>query len=858
MAEDVLEGEYDYKGNIVKSTRQGIKKRVAIFQFVNFVARNARQNHIHVIAPPIIQKFQNFIYDQGWPSAQADQDLGLRGNAYEGIGLLAKAAPEKTLLDANLSLFRFLIDALREDSYGKDITFSIEDALSNVMIPLSKKLEDEEQIMKFHLILIDCLTMKSKSTDEVTRGVRSARFMGTKYANHCLPYSEYRARWINILAINIADLDSQELLEEGKKGLDPFWHQQQNYISDLGSKVSSPRKFSTFPSFMKLMRYFTTFSLEAKTTEISRGKEEPKEVIKFFRIRYGKALGPAFLFCRQMLLVEVLDSVNQDLDITLDWDRKLNSLFSSNDRLRMALRAYCLKVLESGDGLLSLADLLRAAFEDLVHPKGSFAENLGEHFVELCTIFPEEYWLKAGIIADIADLQEPISSNDPNLRAAAAQAFGMIGSHESCDQAQASKLLSEFLDRILSWEAASGEYVIKICGSILAVAHYFSRKAWRLGAHYSPGEDLGSYLKAIFSILSTSRDSLMKEAVFVATSQLCLYFVLDPTQLPNSLTYQELVGLVSKSAKAGNTKAILAMGHLSMIVDDVDQTENSDKSDLNLIEEELYACHEIKEAETQFTVGEALSCLASGWQSGSLSTKIDVLKFDNPQRPLEASQKRPTRLGSLRKETFSRVLKSVLRGCTAQKPSLRKASVLQLLSLLEFDGDRVESRELLPSIQRVLKTCLSHRDEIVQEAASRALGLVYEKGTPEQKDELVRDLVNMFSDNKSGLAGNVTEDTQLFEPGALPTGDGSISTYKDILNLASEVGDSSLVYRFMSLASNNSIWTSRAAFGKFGLSNVFSDSSVDGYLAKNPKIYPKLYRYRSVSRSFAKYKLKKL
>ncbi|KAI7640380.1 ARM repeat-containing protein, partial [Hortaea werneckii] len=30
----------------------------------------------------------------------------------------------------------------------------------------------------------------------------------------------------------------------------------------------------------------------------------------------------------------------------------------------------------------------------------------------------------------------------------------------------------------------------------------------------------------------------------------------------------------------------------------------------------------------------------------------------------------------------------------------------------------------------------------------------------------------------------------------------------------------------------------------FGLSNVLSDSSVDGYLANNPKLYPKLYRYR--------------
>jgi proteasome component ECM29 len=53
-----------------------------------------------------------------------------------------------------------------------------------------------------------------------------------------------------------------------------------------------------------------------------------------------------------------------------------------------------------------------------------------------------------------------------------------------------------------------------------------------------------------------------------------------------------------------------------------------------------------------------------------------------------------------------------------------------------------------------------------------------------------------------------------------------------------------MVYRFMSLASNNALWTNRAAFSKLGISTIFSDSSVNGYLAKNTKIYPKLFRYR--------------
>jgi len=47
-----------------------------------------------------------------------------------------------------------------------------------------------------------------------------------------------------------------------------------------------------------------------------------------------------------------------------------------------------------------------------------------------------------------------------------------------------------------------------------------------------------------------------------------------------------------------------------------------------------------------------------------------------------------------------------------------------------------------------------------------------------------------------------------------------------------------LVYKFMSLASNAATWSTRAAFGRFGLSSILSESEID------PKLYPKLYRYR--------------
>lgn len=173
--------------------------------------------------------------------------------------------------------------------------------------------------------------------------------------------------------------------------------------------------------------------------------------------------------------------------------------------------------------------------------------------------------------------------------------------------------------------------------------------------------------------------------------------------------------------------------------------------------------------------------------------------------------------------------------------------MLWLLCFVQFCGERPEIQGHLRKLQAIFKRCLSDRDELIQESASRGLGLIYEKGNRELKDDLVRDLIGSFSSDRAdtSMSGTITDDTQLFEEGFLPTGEGqSVSTYKDIMNLASEVGDSSLVYRFMNLASSDALWSSRAAFGKFGLSSVLSESSIDGYLSNNPKLYPKLFRYR--------------
>lgn len=63
----------------------------------------------------------------------------------------------------------------------------------------------------------------------------------------------------------------------------------------------------------------------------------------------------------------------------------------------------------------------------------------------------------------------------------------------------------------------------------------------------------------------------------------------------------------------------------------------------------------------------------------------------------------------------------------------------------------------------------------------------------------------------------VTGETQVFEEGALgeAPGGGSLSTYRELCSLATEMGQPDLVYRFMDLANHaTSLNSSRgAAFG---------------------------------------------
>lgn len=786
--------------------REAIKLRSAIFTYINFVARYGSQETLHAIASRVINRLRDFVENQGWPKPGVNEDLVSRGYAYEVTGLLAKAGPRNMLVEdehPTLDLLRWLFASLAKDSSGSSIIVSIEESLSTVLGALARlQLNAAEQSVLEELLIEQ---MEQSDDLEGSKRLRSTRYVTVRFANRCLPYSSVKARWIDILGLS-ATKDRAEVREESERGLSPYWYKMLNGSTGDPTAAEIP-----YPKFEAVIDQFFAGRTVSK-------RPEPIALAQQIQTLFPGSFREITAFSRRMLFHEALQQAEVVVNVDSEWERRLDTAVEDDSKARDAIKAYMKIRIGGPEGRL---ETLQCALFESVIGKTSVADD---KLVEFLALAPDS--LVQTLVPRTSALVPILQSNNHDRRMAAARAFGILASHPSVGALGIQDQLLHVSSAAKPWASAVGTVVNQVHGAVVALGFYYSRASWR-GATVSELSEYDAFIGIVLRILSETRDALLKEASYTALGQLCLFDAVSIDLIVKTTSVRTLIDKLYEIAKDGNEAAVACLGQVSMILPE----QNDDDGDLKYLEEQLHKLHEVRQAEVHFTVGEAFSCLASGWRSTALDTKLDI--------------DRPAPEGPQRAWTLQPLVERILADCSNTKPSLKKAAVIWLLCLVQFCGEQPEIQERLSKCQAAFKRCLSDRDELVQETASRGLGLVYEKGDRRLKDDLVRDLVSSFSSDKhSQLAGNVTADTQLFEPGALPTGDGSVSTYKDIMSLASEVGDSSLVYRFMSMASSNAIWSSRAAFGRFGLSSVLSDSSVDGYLANNPKLYPKLFRYR--------------
>ncbi|KAL8701199.1 MAG: hypothetical protein Q9224_000609 [Gallowayella concinna] len=539
----------------------------------------------------------------------------------------------------------------------------------------------------------------------------------------------------------------------------------------------------------------------------------------------ANAYGPAVTFCSNILFHQSLSTASLVV-IDSEWDRQLTTLIMNDESSRNSVRDHLHVMVQDREQELALRTLFTAALNGMVASAGKNVASCSMCLLQLCSLSSD---ISVGsIVPGVFKLQDSILSNDKTVREASSRLFGILGSHQDCPRSELEKMLRGFEGTCKSWQEAVGSVYLQIHGAMLATSYYLSRRAFRASLAVATEDEprVQAAVDLCLKILSTSHDKTLLDAATVSIAQLTISGILSPKSLAQSHSAGTVVKSLADNAGKGNENAIKALGSFGMQCDE-DFTEGTI---FHQVFTGLFKLHELREATVQFSVGEAFSYTAAGWASKALIATLDV----DGRAPSSPS----------RNASLSWILEKILGDCKTTKPALRQASVIWLLCLVQFCGHLPAIQERLRDCQTAFKGFLADRESLNQETASRGLSLVYEKGDRELKDDLVRDLVGSFTGSSVNMSGSISGETQLFEPGALPTGDGSITTYKDIMSLAAEVGNPSLVYKFMSLAANNAIWSSRAAFGRFGLSNILSDSSVDGYLAQNPKLYPALFRYR--------------
>ena len=126
------------------------------------------------------------------------------------------------------------------------------------------------------------------------------------------------------------------------------------------------------------------------------------------------------------------------------------------------------------------------------------------------------------------------------------------------------------------------------------------------------------------------------------------------------------------------------------------------------------------------------------------------------------------------------------------------------------------------------------------------MALVYLRGDKKMQEDLIWNLVGSITSEvrpSTTITGPISSDTQIL---GLNTSDaGEVSTYKEILNLASDTGNPELIYRFLALSSHSALWQSRKG-AAIGIGSLLDQFSMQELLERNPnyakRLVPKLYR----------------
>lgn len=432
-------------------------------------------------------------------------------------------------------------------------------------------------------------------------------------------------------------------------------------------------------------------------------------------------------------------------------------------------------------------------------------------------------------------------SDKIDARVMVSHIFGIIASNDSVPQAEIETMLSEFCAILEAPEGKQQQVIDHRHGAALSIGYLVGRCHYR---KRSLSQEL--YHRSVSNLVQLLEGTAGSPFYMMANAACQAIAEIGRSQLlpfPTEKSTDESMDIgttiedvIDKLAKLANTckeakvqeKATLALGHLMIPL-----VQRSQTTLIHKVIDALYATADTKQVELSFASGEAWSVLAFGWNSQSMQKYKDMSDM-----PLLQDI-------DTKDYAFQSVIDKIIRTyVTSNRSWYRKAACIWLLSILKFGKDQALVKANLGNMHASFSRLLADRDDFTQECASKGLGLVYEYGDAKIKEDMLYALVGTFTEGRQIQAQSVTDNTVLFEEGALgETPDGnSITTYKELCSLASELNQPDLIYKFMNLANHNAMWTSRRG-AAFGFQNLMAlaEKEMEPYL---PRLIPKLYRYQ--------------
>ncbi|KAF9934512.1 hypothetical protein FBU30_001653 [Linnemannia zychae] len=790
------------RGKPVPGPKTNTKLVMAGMAFVQWVARMSSQAALAPIAPVLVSGLLKYTRENA--EAVGMESEAAKGFAYVAISLISKRVPE--IFRKDLSITEGFFDQLT--TQPPNVKTYIQESLCTLL--------DAFHPLKEWANEVDEKRILTMIEDYMNKDEHQARYCAIRYATGLFPFSNVASKFVCLMTVGDT---KPEIREEAKRGL--------TFPSAraLGENAANSQD-SILPDFIKLVELI---NFKSRTTQ-SRAEEIQS------RPTYGKSFimgfpSDVFIHILQFFRRLLITSADPDVIVEESSNEYEIQQFVFTPETRRKVKAWLKNMWESEsridnehETLASYISFLEIAMNHQGPDDKTLHSTALTCLLELFSLAPSS--LSEKYSHRLNWFKPYISSPKIESRLAVAHIIGIVGTDSLGEPNPQREVFLKFLRElhVVIKDKTKQVTVEQRHGSILAAGFILGRLLYR-------------YPTVVFDILPEAEfqeivgdiieelDS--KQNMFISAAAICMGEIGRYGVIPSKDVNNDIHKLIETTKDTKDVKtqeyAIASLGHIG--VGNPKQAQEILKFFYD------FGPKQTKQTEVNFTIGEAIACIGAGWQCTAMDVYTDV------------ADQEPSKL-NVDVAVMDGILHTILdEMAISPKAGTKKAACIWLLSLVKFCSSHPSVKHQLPKLHSVFSSLLSDRDELTQEVASKGIGLVYELGDQSIRSQLVGSLVGMFGEGKKATQ-KVTGETELFDSNALgqaPDG-SSLSTYQSILSLASDMNQPELVYKFMHLASHNSMWQSRKG-AAFGFSSIVSQAEAElkPHLAT---LIPRLYRYQ--------------